>query len=444
MEMCIFDPAFSRLPQAVADGLVTEDVIDEATRRVLTAKFRLGLFEKPYVDEAAEAATLGASAHRDAARDAAERTIVLLKNEAALLPLAPEALSSVAVIGQLADSKRDTLGPWVFAHDTSETVTILEGLRARLGDSVRVEHATGAGIVERAVPSQFDRVDPTVAATPADYDHDAEIERAVELARGADVALVVVGQRQNQIGEAASSGTLDLPGRQLEQLQRIVATGTPVVLVVMSGRPLDLRWADENVPAIVQAWYPGTRGGDAVASVLVGDVTPAGKLPFTWPRHVGQVPMVYSHYRTFAPGDQGTRYFEEASTPLYPFGHGLSYAQFEYADLRLDREEISVGESVQVSVDVTNRSERDADEVVQLYIHQRYGTSARPVRELKGFDRVTVAAGETRTVTFTLGSDQLRYWSAVPHGFIQDATVLDVFVGGSSSAELATQLSVTE
>ena len=443
MEMATFDPAFDRLPEAVGEGTVSEDAIDEAVRRVLTAKFRLGLFENPYVDEAAAEPTLASEDHRVGARSAAVRSMVLLKNEGETLPLTPGELSKIAVVGQLADSKRDTLGPWVFAHETAETVTILDGLRARLGDGVRVDHAPGAGLTERVHPSEFDRMDPTVSATPADYDDDAEIERAVRLAADADVAVVVVGQRQNQIGEKASTATLQLPGRQLEQLQRISATGTPVVLVVLSGRPLDLRWADENVPAILQAWYPGTRGGEAVASILVGDESPAGRLPFTWPRHVGQVPMVYSHYRTFAPQDQETRYFEDDGSPLYPFGHGLSYASFDYGDVRVDRPTIGIGETATVSVDVTNTSSRGGDEVVQLYIHQRYGTSSRPVRELKGFTRLALEAGETTTVTFELGPDQLRYWSAATKGYVQDATTLDVWVGGSSSAERTAELRVT-
>jgi beta-glucosidase len=409
---------------------------------VLTAKFRLGLFENPYDAEGEADAVLATAEHRDLARVAAERTAVLLKNDGSL-PLDTARLASIAVVGQLADSKRDTLGPWVFAHDTDDAVSILEGIRKRSGDDVTVTHAPGAGIPSRAFASMFDRQDPTVENTPADYDDDTEIERAVTTAAAADLAIVVVGERQNQIGENASRSTLDLPGRQLEQLQRIAATGTPIVLVVMSGRPLDLRWADENVPSIVQAWYPGTRGGDAVAAVLFGDVSPAGRLPFTWPRHVGQVPMIYAHLRTFAPQDQGKRYWDEASTPLYPFGHGLSYATFIYDNLRLDRDEIGVGETATVSVDVTNASERRADEVVQLYIHQRYGSSSRPVRELKGFHRVTLAAGETRTVNFDLGPAELRYWSAATRDWVQDATTLDVWVGGSSAADLSTVLVVT-
>jgi beta-glucosidase len=441
MEMCLSDPAFKTLPDALARGLVDEATIDAAVRRVLSAKFRVGLFENPYVDADASDAVLTAPEHRDLARVAAERSMVLLKNDS-LLPLDEPTLCSVAVIGQLAASRRDTIGPWVFAHEVDETVSILEGIKARAGADVRVEHAPGVGIPSRIFPSMFDQLDPDVENTPADYDDDAELDRAVALASAADVAVVVVGERQNQIGESSSRSTLELPGRQLEQLQRIAATGTPVVVLVMSGRPLDLRWAAEHVAAILQVWYPGTRGGDAVAALLFGDVSPAGRLPFTWPRHVGQVPMIYAHLRTFQPENQDKRYWNEESTPLYPFGHGLSYASFGYQNLRLERESVAVGETVAVSVEVTNTSHRDADEVVQLYIHQRHGSASRPVRELKGFERVRLAAGETRTVEFDLGPDQLRYWSAASRGWVQDATPIDIWVGGSSTAELSTILTV--
>ncbi|MET0828890.1 MAG: glycoside hydrolase family 3 N-terminal domain-containing protein [Microbacterium sp.] len=441
MEMAMSDAAFSHLPQAVGEGSVTEDVLDVAVRRILEAKFRLGLFENPYADAAATAAVLDAPAHRELAATAAERSVVLLKNADRALPLSPDSLKSVAVIGQLADSKRDLLGPWVFDHDTSETVTILEGLRSRMAGT-EVSFAAGAGITERLFPSAFDQADPTITSTLADWDDEAEITRAVELAASADVAIVVVGQRQNQAGEKASTATLDLPGRQLEQLQRVAATGTPVVVVVVSGRPLDLRWADENVSAIVQAWYPGTRGGDAVAAVLVGDVSPAGRLPFTWPRHVGHVPQVYAHYRTFEPDNHGARYFEEDSTPLYPFGHGLSYATFEYTDLRTERQTIAVGEETAVTVEVRNTSDLTADDVVQLYTHQSHGTSSRPVRELKGFQRITLGPGERRTLTFPLGPEQLRYWSAATRGVVQDATTIDIWVGAASTAQLTTTLEI--
>ena len=432
MEMCMFDPAYGRLPEAVAAGLVDEATLDQAVRRVLLAKFRLGLFEHPFVDEDATAGVLSDDAHRAIARKAAEKTLVLLKNDGGLLPLVGQ--KSVAVIGQLADSPRDTLGPWVFDHDIDETVTILDGLRARAGDGITVKYAAGVRAATRVYESMFDRMDHGLPTTADDFDDDTELARAVELARACEVAVVVIGQNQNMIGEFASSSTLDLPGRQLELLQAVVETGTPTVALVMSGRPLDLRWADAHVPSILQVWYPGTRGGEAVAAALFGDVVPGGKLPFTWPRTVGQVPIIYNHYRTFQPENSDKRYWDEESTPLYVFGHGLSYAEFGYGPVRLDPATIGVGETTTVSVDVTNTSGVTADEVVQLYVHQRHGEATRPIRELKGFERVTLAGGETRTVTFELGPDQLRYWSAVSRAWVQDATEIDVWVGGSSSA----------
>ncbi len=441
MEMCMSDAAFSRLPQAVADGTIDKSVIDDAVRRVLHAKFEAGVFETPYVDESAAEGILGRADHREVAKAAAEKTLVLLKNESDLLPL-DASVKKIAVVGQLASSKRDVLGPWIFDHRVDESVSILDGIKARAGDGVSVRHAAGASIKERHFGSMFDRMDNGVEHTPADYDDEAAIAEAVALTKDSDVAIVVIGQRQNQIGEAASTSTLALPGRQIEQLQRLVETGTPVVAVVMSGRSLEIEWVAENVPSILHVWYPGTRGGDAVAAALFGDVSPAGRLPFTWVRSTGHVPTYYNHYRTFQPENQHKRYWDGPSEPLWVFGHGLSYATFAYDNLRLDADHIQVGDTATVSVDVTNTSHRDADEVVQLYVHQRYGTSTRPIRELKGFERVAIKAGETVTVSLPLGPDQLRYWSAVPRDWVQDATEIEVYVGGSSAAELSTVLTV--
>lgn len=441
LEMAMADAAYAHLPQALADGTVTEAELDQAVRRVLRAKVRLGLFEQPYVDERATAAVLADPAHREVARRAAEKSLVLLKNDG-ILPLRPERLQRVAVVGQLATSRRDTLGPWVFDFDLDETVTILDGLRAALPDEVAVEHVDGAAIANRTFTSMFDAMDRGLEQTADDHDDEAAIDEAVALAARSDVVVVVAGQRQNQTGERASVSTLDLPGRQAEQLERLVATGTPVVVVLLSGRPLDLRWAEGHVGAILQAWYPGTRGGEAVAAALLGEVSPAGRLPFTWPRHVGQVPMVLGHHTTFQPEFQHERYWDEASTPLYPFGHGLSYASFSYSDLRVEPAEVRVGETATVRVAVTNTSGVDADEVAQLYVHQRHGTSSRPVRELKGFQRVALAAGERRELSFELGPDELRHWSAVTRDWVQDATTLDVWVGGSSTADLGATLQV--
>lgn len=438
MEMTMQDAAFSRLPDAVASGAVAQEAVDAAVRRVLVAKFRLGLFENPFADEAAVAGVLGREAHLDRVQVAAERSAVLLKNEG-ILPLA--ASGRIAVIGHLADSRRDILGPWVFDHDVTQSVTLLEGITRRAKDA-DVAYAPGPREAERVFKSMFDHMDHDLPEVAEGFDDEAEFARAVEAAGAADVAIVVIGQSQNMIGEKASTSTLDLPGRQLELLQAVHATGTPVVAVLLSGRPLDLRWADAHVPAILQAWYPGSRAGDAVARLLFGDASPAGRLPFTWPRTVGQVPMPYSHYRTFAPHEAGERYWDEESTPLYVFGHGLTYGDVRYGEVTLARGSVAVGETARVSVEVTNAGEREVDEVVQLYIHQRYGTSSRPVRELKGFERVALAPGATRTVSFDLGPDQLRYWSAATHSWVQDATVLDIWVGGSSLAEASAELEV--
>jgi beta-glucosidase len=278
---------------------------------------------------------------------------------------------------------------------------------------------------------------------PENFDDASEFDRAVELARAAAVAVVVAGEWQNMIGEAASRSSLELPGRQLELLQAVVATGTPVVLLVMNGRPLDLRWPAEHVPAILDIWYPGTQGGTAVANLLFGDVSPAGKLPFTWPRTVGQVPIVYSRTISHEPEKQDQRYWDEASTPLFPFGHGLSYSRFAYGEPTVDRETIAAGETVTVSVEVTNAGGRDADEVAQLYIHQRHGSASRPVRELKGFERIALAAGESRTLRFALGPAELRYWNAAARDWVIDASRFDVWVGGDSSADRSTTFEVT-
>ena len=440
LEMAIAQPAYANLPAAVESGAVQEAVLDTAVRRVLTAKARMGLLDNPYVDEDRARQVLADPAHRSVARTAAQRSAVLLRNEDDLLPLTEQ--RSIAVIGPLADSARDTIGPWVFDFDLDETITVLRGIRARAGDRVRVEYAPGVRPAQRVFPSMFDMFGNNAPVDPAGFDDAAEMDRAVELARTADVAVVVVGEWQNMIGEAASRSSLELPGDQLGMLQAVAATGTPVVLAVMNGRPLDLRWAAEHVPAILDIWYPGTQGGAAVADLLFGDASPGGKLPFSWPRTVGQIPMVYSHTASHEPANQGRRYWDEASTPLFPFGYGLSYSRFEYSDLALDRDRIEPGGTVTVSVTVTNVGHRDADEVVQLYIHQRYGAAARPVRELKGFRRVTLGVGESRTLDFPLGPDELQYWNAASRSWVIDSTTVDVYAGADSTATLTSSFTI--
>ncbi len=444
MEMAISDPAYAHLPEALESGAASAQAVDASVRRVLEAKFRMGLFDEPYVDEDRAREVLADPAHRDVARIAAERSAVLLRNEGDLLPLDAGSLSSIAVIGPLADSKRDTIGPWVFDFDLDETVTVLEGIRAKAGEGVRVEHARGLRVVQRLYPSLFDMFGGNKPQDPEGFDENAEFYQAIDLARGADVAVFVAGEWQNMIGEAASRSSMELPGRQLELLRAVVETGTPVVLLVMNGRPLDLRWPAEHVPAILDIWYPGTRGGAAAANLLFGDVSPGGKLPFTWPRTVGQVPMVYAHTRSHEPENQERRYWDEASTPLFPFGYGLSYGRFEYAKLAVDQPAITTDGTVTVSVEVTNKADREADEVVQLYIHQRHGSASRPVRELKGFSRVSFAAGESRTLEFPVGPNERRYWNAAVRDWVTDSSTFDVWVGGDSTAQLSTTFEVTE
>lgn len=441
MEMAIFDPAYGYLPDAVAGGAVSEETLNASVRRVLEAKLRLGLFEQPYVDVDRAKEVLSDSAHREVAREAAERSAVLLRNEGDLLPL-DAGVKSIAVLGPLADSRRDTLGPWCFDFDLDETVTVLQGIQDLVGAD-KVAYAPGIRFAQRKFASMFDMFPGNTTPDPEGFDDEVEFQRAVELAQQSEVAIIVAGEGQHMIGEAASRSSLELPGRQLELIKAVAETGTPVVLLIMNGRPLDLRWAADNVPAILDIWYPGTQGGTAVAKLLFGEVSPGGKLPFTWPRTVGQVPMIYSHTHSHQPDKQSERYWDEESTPLFPFGHGLSYASFTYADLTLDRTSITTAESLTVSVNVTNTGTRDADEVVQLYIHQQYGSASRPVRELKGFQRIALAAGESQTVQFTLSPAELTYWNAAARDWVNDASTFDVWVGGASTADLTTTFEVT-
>lgn len=442
MEMAVKDPAYASLPQSLADDDISEGVLDTSVLRILETKLSLGLFENPYVDEARAAGVLGASAHHDLAREAAERSMVLLRNEGDILPLDPGRLESIALIGPFVDDRREILGPWSFDFRDNETVTILDGIRGRVGDGIDVLHAPGVRRAHRVFPSMFDQFPGHEPDPQPDFDDEGEFRKAIDLAASSDVAVVVLGEWQNMIGENASRSTLELPGRQVELLQAVVATGTPVALLLMSGRPLDLRWATGHVPAILQIWYPGTQGGHAVARVLFGDVSPGGKLPFTWPRSVGQVPLIASHTRSHQPEKQGERYWDEASTPLFPFGHGLGYTTFAYRDLRVSPETLRAGESTTVSVQVTNTGDRPGDEVVQLYIHQHYGTASRPAREVKGFLRVTLDAGETQTISFTLGPDELRYWNAARRDWVIDPARFDVWVGGDSTATLGMTFTV--
>lgn len=436
MEMTSTDPKSRFLPAAVAVGKVTMAQLDDAVRRVLSAKVRMGLFERPYVDERAASRTLSAPGHLAEARNAAERAAVLLRNEGGVLPLARERIRRIAVVGGLAASGAQALGPWVFSQNAPPTDSILDGLKRKVGSAVTIDHVAGVGIPPRRFASPFINLAAKDGFAPSAAGNDTTaIVQAVAAARAADVAVVVVGETQDMAGEAASKSNFDLPGRQQEMLDAIVATGTPVVVVLMNGRPIDLK--ETKAAAILEMWYPGSAAGAATANLLFGDAVPGGKLPFTWPRSVGQVPLYYNHLRTHEPANSARRYWNEPSSPLYPFGYGLSYSTFGYEKIGVDKDAIAPGGSVTVSADVLNTGSRRADEVVQLYIHQRSGSQARPVRELKGFSRVTLNPGERRTVRFNLGPKELRYWNAVSKDWIVDQAVFDYAVGTDSTARFA-------
>ena len=442
----------NQLPKLVQAGRVTEAQIDAMVRPLLVAKFKLGLFENAYIDESKISTVLNDPASAEFAREAAQHSMVLLKNDAQLLPLdkSGKKYSSIAVIGPVADSGPAQVGFWGgMITGGKDVVTVIEGIKQKVGSSVRVEYAKGPSI-RREMPSIFEgqpgvRLHDEPPQSPADAQ--AAFQQAVETAKRCAVAVMVLGEGALMAGEAASNSSLRLAGRQQELLEAVVATGKPVVLVLIDGRPLNISWAAEHVPAILAAWEPGTQGGNAVADVLFGDVNPGGKLTVSWPRSAGQEPLYYSHTITHAPEtapDFKSRYQDVKSTPLYPFGHGLSYTTFAITNLQLNTVRAKVGESIGVSVDVQNTGSVPGDEVVQVYIHQQSGSASRPVRQLKGFEKVSLAPGEKKTLHFTLGKDELTYWSPSEKTWVLEPAVFDVWAGDDSTASLHASLEVTQ
>lgn len=431
------------LSALVADGSLSLDEIDEMVRPILAIKMQMGLFENPYVDETLLDKVVALPEHRQTARWAAHRAMVLLRNEGGLLPLSKEQ-QNIAVIGPLADSMEATEGSWmVFGHKPA-AVTVLQGIRAKLPDA-HIAYAPGPDI-NRDIPHPFGEFD-TTAKKPIQTPEDAEaaFKTAVATAKGADLVIMVLGENADMAGEFASRGSLDLPGRQEELLKAVSALGKPIVLVLLNGRPLSINWAAEHVPAILEAWEPGSEGGHAVADILFGDENPGGKLPVCFPCSGSHAPLYYARTLTHLPENSGryvSRYWDSPTTPLYPFGFGLSYTTFAFSNLKVSSAQVKVGESVTVSVDVTNSGKVAGDEVAQLYIHQKWGSDSRPMRELKGFERVTLEPGETKTVIFPLGPDELQYWSTNAGQWIQDAAEFDIWVGADSLAILHSALEV--
>ena len=429
----------------VKNGKISEAQIDDAVRPVLAIKIRMGLFEHPYTDLSKSATIFSDPAARDYSRFAAQRTMVLLRNENHALPL-NKSVSSIALIGPLANEPADLDGGWGVTGETP-AVTVEQGLRKKLPNA-KIAFARG-GEIRRTISSRFDDFFPGAKKSPplTTEENSKEIDAAVRLAKSSDVSVLVLGELANMSGEYASRSTLELPGRQEELLEKIVALGKPVVLVIVSGRPLNISWASEHVPAIVMAWQPGSEAGNAIADILFGDAVPGGKLPVSWPRSAGQEPLYYSHNITQYPESDPTykpRYWEGPNTPLYPFGFGLSYSTFAFSDLRLTKSEVKLGDGVEASVKVSNTGSIAADEVVQLYIHQRAGSTSRPIRELKGFERVALKPGETKTVHMVLSKNELSYWSEGLRKWVEETEDFDVWVGNNSNAELHGNFRVVE
>ncbi|MEO9078820.1 MAG: glycoside hydrolase family 3 C-terminal domain-containing protein, partial [Rhodanobacter sp.] len=429
------------LAAAVKNGQISEATIDALVLPILKLKYQLGLFTNPYVDIDRFKRETGSPEQRKSVREAAEQTAVLLRNENHLLPLSRN-VGSLAVIGPLADSKLDTMGSWAIHGDRRDTVTIAQGLRELLPHT-RISVTEGVEI-ERGSPTIFDgQVPPEKPRLITAAEKKAEFNHALELARVADVSVLVLGEAQTMSGENASRAKLSLPGEQEQLLKAISALGKPVVLVLMTGRPLDISWASEHVPAILNVWYPGTEGGHATADLLFGVANPGGHLPVTWPREAGQEPLFYNHMATQNPENTEHRYWDLNSTPLYPFGYGLSYSSFSLSQITVNSPHVRPGTPLSATVTLRNTSKVAGAEVVQLYIHQRARGASRPVRELKAFQKVMLAPGESKEITLTVPAEELSYWSPVVHHQVLDPGTFDVWVGFDSTADHHATFQVT-
>ncbi len=402
----------TNLARLVEDGELSEGAVDEAVKRILRIKFMLGLFERPYVDIERAGKVIQNREIIEVALDIARRSMVLLKNEGSLLPLGKD-VESISVIGPLADDRVAPLGPWSCRGNSKDVVTVHEGIRNRVSPQTKVLYAKGCEIQGTSTEG---------------------FEEAVRNAKESDVAIVVVGEGREMSGEAACRASLDLPGVQEELVKAVYGTGVPEVEVLMNGRPLSISWSAEHVPAILEAWFPGIQGGNAVADIIFGNHGPGGKLPATFPRTVGQVPIHYNHKNTGRPpsSEHGTsKYLDVPSTPLFPFGHGLSYTEFEYSNLHVSPERIGLAGMVEIGVDVRNVGEVRGDEVVQLYLRDVVASVTRPVKELKGFNRITLEPGEKKTVKFTVASEQLSLINRDMKRVVEPG-IFKVMVGKSS------------
>jgi beta-glucosidase len=430
------------IPSLIDDGKIDEAALDELVYGILKLKFELGLFDNPYTNPG-DFPQLVNHDHRQAARKAAERSCVLLKNEQQVLPLSAEQLGSVAVIGPLADDGYEQLGTWVFDGEAHHSHTCLQALHDLVGEKVDIRWARGM---------QSSRC----------RDHD-EHDQAIQIAEQSDVAIMFMGEESILSGEAHCRAEIDLPGSQEALIEQVAATGTPIVLVVMAGRPLTLGNVLDKVSAVLYAWHPGTMGGPAIADLLFGEANPSGKLPVSFPRMVGQVPIYYSRKNTGRPpSHENITHIDEIDgraeqtslgmsafhldagfTPLFPFGFGLSYSHFEYRDIHRSQASIALGDTISLSATVQNCGDRDAEEIVQLYIRDVAGNVTRPVRELKGFRRVKLAAGESQQVSFEIHTNELAFHNR-KMDLVTEPGDFHVWIGGDSNAQLWTEFEISE
>lgn len=425
----------STLEKSLKESKVTQQEIDQACRRILEAKYKLGLFDDPFKyfnDERAKEVLL-CEEHIDAAREIATRSIVLLKNEKELLPL--KKTGKIAVVGPLANSKSDMLGTWSWKGKAENVVSILEGIKNAAGTKAEIMYAKGSSYT----------TDPyllNVSKKKADYltpspEKEKELlDEAKNIAAKADVIVAVLGESRDWSGEAASRSDINIPECQQTLLKEMIATGKPVVLVLANGRPLSLTWENEHANAILEAWHGGVQAGNAVADVLFGDYNPSGKITSTFPRSVGQIPIYYNHKNTGNPinveAKYSSKYLDIPNNPLYPFGYGLSYTTFEYSNLVLDKIKFGANETLKVKMTIRNTGKRDGEEIVQLYIRDLAASISRPVKELKGYKKVMIPAGQSTEITFDVTSEDLAFWNK-DLVFGTEPGEFDLMIGASSA-----------
>lgn len=422
----------NQLESLVKEGSVDELLIDDSVKRILTVKYELGLMDDPYkyCDPEREKGVLGSPGLQESVLDMARKSIVLLKNENQLLPLEKSGLD-IALLGPLAADKDSPLGSWRLAADSNSAVSVLEGMQKYKGNKVTYSKGPDLVIGETAF----------ILETQINTTDRSGFDEAVQAAKDKDVVIMILGEHGFQSGEGRSRTSLDLPGLQQELLEAVYAVNRNIVLVLMNGRPLTINWADEHIPAIVEAWHLGTQSGNAIAEILYGDYNPSGKLPMTFPRHVGQIPIYYNHKNTGRPTLPApglvfwSHYMDESNAPLYEFGYGLSYTQFAYSGLQMSSGSLEGDGSIDLSFTLANIGEYEGTEVVQLYLRDLVASRTRPVKELKGFELVTLKPGESRKVTFTLDPSHLAFYSANNQWEAEEGE-FKVFVGGSSSTVL--------